>query len=83
MLGSYDYSVVSPVENIRYTNSENFPCEITLIRNGDNPAKTQYRGTALKICEFAERRKDSNTSVKIYGTENFGLHNIIGIEYGN
>lgn len=81
MLGNFDYSVVSPIENVRYTTDENFPCEITLT-HGSEP-KTLYRSKNVNICKFAERRKDANSTVKLYGIEFFNLYNIIAIEYAN
>lgn len=81
MIGNYDYSIVSPVENVRYTTDEDFPCEITLT-NGSEP-NTLYRSKNVNICEFAERRKDTSTSIKLYGKTFFGLHNIVAIEYAN
>lgn len=79
MLGNYDNSIVSSVDNVRYTTDENFPCEITL--TGGSDPTTVYRSKSVNICEFAERRKDAGTRVKIYEITFFGLHNVIGIEY--
>lgn len=81
MLGNYDLVVTSPITNVRYTTSENFPCEIFL-SNGSDP-NIEYRSKSLHICEFAERRKAANLPVNVYAIEMFNLYNVVGIEYAN
>lgn len=84
MLGKYDFSIVGPVENVRYLVSDEWPCEIQLT-NGDaeNEIKPHayHPSKNARMCKFAERCPSSNKDVQLYGSLQFGYTNVVGIEY--
>lgn len=81
---SYDYEISSFVENVHYSTDSTFVCEIALMHGDtDNNIKpnSYHRSKDTRLCEFAERCRNANQKVTLYGKTMFGLTDLVGIEY--
>lgn len=68
--GFNSYEIVSYVENVRYSNNEQMPCEIALFNGIEKiglPPHTYHGSKNVKLCKFAERCKLNRLQVKVTG----------------
>lgn len=81
---AFDYETVGPVENVIYVAAEDYPCYVSL-STGD--ARKYYYHAAYNVeqCKFAERARNSDQEVKIYGLigDDDTNNKLIGIEYAD
>lgn len=83
---NYDHAVESLVENVHYSVDPTYVCEIAL-KDGnaesDIKPNSYHRSKDVHLCEFAERCRNSNQKVKLYGMPKYDLPEVVGIEYAD
>lgn len=81
-----NYAIVSFVENVHYSTDSTFTCKIALT-DGDTENELKpysyHRSRESRLCEFAERCRNANQKVKLFGKAWSGLTNVDGIEYAD
>lgn len=79
---AYDYEIVGPVENVIYVTSEKHPCYVAM-STGDGRQFYYHAAYNVEQCKFAERARNLNLEVKIYGEvgDSSSNNGLLGIEY--
>lgn len=85
-ISNFDYEIASLVENVHYSTDSTFVCEIAL-KDGDTENEIKpnsyHRSKDTRLCEFAERCRNANQRVKLFGKSWIGLTDLVGIEYAD